>query len=91
MPDRRVRTALRDALNGDAERIDPAVKRGLLVLAVAQDDADDRIAAFIERQEARDKARDARAESLERKITGVGVSIVVSVLTSTAALIVAFA
>lgn len=42
MPDRRVRQALRDALNGDADTVDAPVRRGLLVLAVAQDDADDR-------------------------------------------------
>lgn len=40
--DRRVRSALRDALNGDAETVDPAVRRGLTVLAVASDDLEER-------------------------------------------------
>lgn len=40
--DRRVRRALRDALNGDVADVDPAVRRGLFVLAVATDDLEDR-------------------------------------------------
>ena len=46
----RIRQALRDALNGDAERVDPAVRRGLTVLAVASDDAEAGMVAFEQRQ-----------------------------------------
>lgn len=77
MPDeRRVRTALRDALNGDADTIDPAVRRGLTVLAVATDDIEERF----ERLE-------ASFDRIERKITSATTSIIVAVLSAAGGII----
>lgn len=76
IPDRRVRTALRDALNGDADSIDPAVKRGLVVLAVASDDIEDRFESL-----------EGRFASLERKITSATTTIVVAVLSAAGGII----
>lgn len=74
--DRRVRTALRDALNGDADTIDPAVRRGLTVLAVASDDIEERF----ERLE-------SSFNRIERKITSATATIVVSVLSAAGGII----
>lgn len=83
MPDRRVRTALRDALNGDAADIDPAVRRGLVVLAVAQDDGDDRVGSLATSvSHIRDEF-----EGLRRTVVVTGGGIVTTVVGCTAAII----
>lgn len=74
--DRRVRVALRDALNGDAERVDPAVRRALTVLAVNGDDAEDRMARL-----------EQRFDSLERKINSATATIVIAFATGASGVI----
>lgn len=83
MPDRRVRTALRDALNGDAETVDPPVRRALLVLAVAQDDADDRH----EKLEASFREVVDTVDALRKAVYGATATIVTSFAAAAAAII----
>lgn len=83
MHDRRVRAALRDALNGDADTLDPAVRRGLFVLAVAQDDIDDKVGALAGSV----KQIRSEFEGLRRTVVVTGGGIVTTVVGCTAAII----
>lgn len=89
MSERRVRQALRDALNGDAETVAAPVRRGLLVLAVAQDDAEDRTAEFERRQtEQMDRVVET-VDSMKKALYGTGAFVATTIITAAGAVITA--
>lgn len=76
MPERRHRTALRDALNGDADTVQPPVRRALTVLAVGLDDGDDQYARL---EKKFDRVADS-VDSLKRAVYGVGSLMVAAII-----------
>lgn len=81
-------------MNGDADTVDPPVKRGLLVLAVAQDDADDRSVELEHRMTTRvDKIEEKVdgvvevVDGLKRAVYGTGTFIVTTIVVAAGAVI----